>query len=82
MGSNAAIVIFLTEENFVSVVYSCFRLYSFSFFNSVHFFIFLQEARLIENYEQVIKDLENKLDLSHEKYRQLVEEHRQRYPIL
>jgi hypothetical protein len=39
-------------------------------------FILLQEARLIENYEQVIKDLENKLDLAHEKYRQLVEDHR------
>jgi hypothetical protein len=36
----------------------------------------VQEARLVENHDQVVKDLENKLDLAHEKYRQLVQDHR------
>jgi len=32
-----------------------------------------KESKLIENYEQVIKDLENKLDVEQDRYRQLVE---------
>jgi hypothetical protein len=64
------------------IYFILFYTYSYSRFYSSRFLIvyislfFLQESRLIENYEQVVKDLENKLDLSHEKYRQLVEEHR------
>merc|ERR1712106_984409 len=36
-----------------------------------------EEIKLIENYEQVIKDLENKLDVEQDRYRQLVENHRE-----
>merc|ERR1712106_400390 len=36
-----------------------------------------KEIKLIENCEQVIKDLENKLDVEQDRYRQLVENHRE-----
>lgn len=36
-----------------------------------------KETKLIENYEQVIKDLENKLDVEQDRYRQLSEFHKE-----
>ena len=36
-----------------------------------------KEDKLVENYEQVIKDLENKLDIEQDRYRQIVEKHQE-----